>query len=93
LKSAPQPPAEELEANIPKQLILLTAVLIAEGAVLLEDVWPHLATASESEEAIDEVEHLVQRQIKLVQFKYYKNAFENIVNMEEFERTELRQRV
>lgn len=68
LKTAPQPPAEELKAYIPKQLIMLTAVLIAEGAVLLEDVWPHLGTAGETEEAIDEVEQLLLRQIKLVQF-------------------------
>ena len=61
LKSAPQPSAEELKALIPKQLILLTAVLIAEGAVDLEDIWPHLGTAAETSDAIDEVEQLLKR--------------------------------
>ena len=59
---------------------------------MTEDIWPHLGSFADTDEAIDEVEQLLNRQIKLVQFQY-KNAFENIVNKEEFERTELRQRM
>lgn len=56
IKTAPQPPAEELKALIPKELIKLTAVLIAEETVLTEDIWPHLGSFAETDEAIDEVE-------------------------------------
>ena len=60
----------------------------------MEDIWPHLGLITQEAEAqgcVDEVELLLQKQIKLVQFQY-KSAFDPICNKEEFERVELRQR-
>lgn len=42
LAGASREALEELEACIPKSLLLLTAILIANGIVKIEDVWPHL---------------------------------------------------
>ena len=65
----PLPPAEDHKALIPKHLILLTAVLIAEKVILMEDIWPHLGLITpeiETQGCIDEVELLLNKQIKLV---------------------------
>lgn len=70
LEGASREQLEALEACIPKQLLLLTAILIAHGIVLIEDIWPHLGPNTEEGLApgeLDEVENLVNRQIKFAQ--------------------------
>lgn len=80
---------EDLESKIPKSLLLLTAILISNSIISLEEVWPHLgSTTTQFEEAgeLDEVENLINRQIKLAQAQYNGVVGSAVLNKEAHEK-------
>jgi THO complex subunit 2 len=89
-KESAFPPREtltDLESKIPKSLLLLTAILVANNMVSLEDIWPHLSVYDETgKEDVDEVENLLNRQIKLVQAQYSSAIGSAVLNKEAHEK-------
>jgi hypothetical protein len=76
IAGAPKETIENLEEKIPKKLLLLTAILISNGIMSLEDIWPHLGKQAEEFKEdndhqgateLDEVENLINRQLKFAQ--------------------------
>jgi hypothetical protein len=60
----------DLESMIPKRLCLVSAILISRKVIKIEDVWPHLGNFVETKDELDEIEVLIKRQVKLVQYQY-----------------------
>jgi len=69
---------------VPADLCKLTAILISRGLLKLEDIWPHLSNFVETNDEIDEVESLIKKQTKLVEYQY-KTLFESVMNKEAYE--------
>jgi THO complex subunit 2 N-terminus len=81
----------DLEEKIPKKLCLLTAILVSNKVIQIEDIWPHLGTEVAKEPDCDEVETLLKRQMRQAQYQY-KSLFESVMNKEAHE-TALKQKI
>ncbi|CDW79776.1 tho complex subunit 2-like [Stylonychia lemnae] len=80
-------------AHPPQSLFNLTAVLIKNKIITFDDIWPHLGNYQESKDSkeLDEVEVLLNKQLKLAQF-HYKSMYESIMDREAYEKT-IKQRI
>jgi hypothetical protein len=59
-----------IDTLLPKGLFLLTAILLKNSIIKFEDIWPHLSNFNSNSGELDELESLINKQIKLVQFHY-----------------------
>jgi hypothetical protein len=73
-----------LEAIIPKRLCLVCAILLSRRVIKISDIWPHLGSFVETKDDLDEIEVLLKRQVKLVQYQYA-HLFESVMNKEAYE--------